>query len=135
MTPDEARELFSAAWDGELDEAERAAFDALLEADAELRSEWEEFRDLLREAHEVAESDEAEAPDLLPGVQQRLRVRSRGRFYRDRFAAEATGGRTMLPLLLGLAMFVAVAVAWLTLHVVHVEPASPAPSAPAAPAP
>src|SRR5690606_13418108 len=36
MTPDEARELFSAAWDDELDDAKRAAFEATLASNAPL---------------------------------------------------------------------------------------------------
>lgn len=126
MTPDEARKLFSAALDDELDEEKRAAFEAALASSAPLASEWDEFRELMREAHQLGE-EEDETPDLLAGVQRRLRVRSRGRFYRDRFATESHG-RSMLPIVLGLVMLLAVAVAWITMRFVRVE-APPTPPA------
>lgn len=133
MRADEARDLFSAAWDGELDAARRAELDAALAADPQLRAEWEEFTEMLRQAQSLGEGDEDETPDLLAGVQTRLRVRSRGRFYRDRFATQATN-RSMVPIVLGLIMLAVVALAWLTLHVVRVDAPADAPTeAPATP--
>ena len=124
MTSDEARELFSAAHDGEIDAETKRAFELALAADAELEAEWKEFTELLREARAIAEEDEeTDAPDLLGGVQARLRVRSRGRFYRDRFASDASG-KTMLPILLGVVMLLVIAIAWLTIHVVQVQDAA-----------
>ena len=120
MTPDEARERFSAAWDGELAAEDKAAFDAALAADPALAAEYEEFSQLLREAHAMAEDDDEEVPDLLGGVQNRIRARSRGRFYRDRFATESRA-RSTLPIMLGIVMLVIVAIAWLTIHVVQVD--------------
>jgi len=123
MTPDEARDLFSAAYDGELDAERRAAFDAALEADADLRTEWEGFRAMLDEAHSL-DADEGPTPDLLAGVQTRLRERSRGRFYRDRFATRSSLGRSVFPILLGLVMLLVVVIAWLAMNYIDVEPAA-----------
>lgn len=122
MTSDEARELFSAAYDGELDEAQKRDFDAALAADEELAVEFRELEALLREASAMGEEGEEAAPDLLAGVQKRIRARSRGRFYRDRFASEARA-RSMLPVYLGVAMLLLIAIAWLTVHVVRVDDA------------
>ena len=123
MTSDEARELFSAAYDGELDEAQKRDFDAALASDEELAAEYRELEALLREASAIGNEDADAAPDLLAGVQKRIRVRSRGRFYRDRFASEAKA-RSMVPIYLGIAMLLLIAIAWLTLHVVRVDDAA-----------
>lgn len=88
MTSQEARELFSAAYDAELDPPTQAAFDAALAADAALATEYAEFRTLLTAAAQDS-TPPGPTPDLLPGVQRRLRARSRGRFYRDRFSERA----------------------------------------------
>lgn len=110
MTADEVRELFSAAYDGELDAQQKPAFEAALARDAELAGEYAAFRAML----EGARNDPAEtpAPDLLPGVQRRLRARSRGRFYSDKFA-ERAGIGLWNPLLFAVAMVAVVALAWL----------------------
>jgi len=121
MTPDEARELFSEAYEGELSPERREAFDAALEADPELGADWEEFRALLDGAHAMAGEGEGDEPDLLGGVQRKIRARSRGRFYRDRFAASSRATGTSLPLVLGVAMLLLLAVAWIMLHFVDVE--------------
>jgi anti-sigma factor RsiW len=120
VTADEARELFSAAYDGELDGDEQRAFDAALAADPALGKEYEELRALLNEAHALEQKDDLEVPDLLAGVQHKIRARSRGRFYRDRFAAES-GPRSLLPILMGGVMLLVVAVVWLMLHYAEVE--------------
>ncbi|MEO1272849.1 MAG: zf-HC2 domain-containing protein [Myxococcota bacterium] len=83
-------ETFSAYIDGELEEAEREAFEAQLAEDAELRSEFEEFRETihaLRSIHAVAVE---EPPQLDPDAFARklegtIRNRSRGRFFHDDF--------------------------------------------------
>ncbi len=120
MTADEARELFSAAYDGELAAAEQAAFEAALAADATLRAEYDELRAVLDEAHRLELADDEAPPDLLVGVQTRLRARSRGRYYRDRFA-ERAGPKALTPLIVASVMLLIVAVAWLSLYYVHVE--------------
>lgn len=133
MTRDEARENFSAAFDGELGDA-RADFDALLREDAELREEYEEFVQLLRETQSLAldedrpEADGAPTPDLLAGVQKKLRVRSGGRFYRDRFSEGAARGLSV-PMLLAAVMLLVlvglfVALNWTTV----IDPPSPRPA-------
>lgn len=118
MTPEEAKELFSAAYDGELDEAQQRAFDAALASDPALGQQYTQFSDTLAAAAAAADSSSAQAadegPDLLAGVQQRLRTRSRGRFYADRFAER--GGKGLLsPFALALIMAALCALAWFAL--------------------
>lgn len=110
MTPDEARELFSAAFDQELDEAQAPAFAAALAADAELAREYEAFVVTVTQAQVEAAS--AKVPDLLPAVQRRLRARSRGRFYADRFA-ERLGSGWLQPVTLAIGMLLLLGLAWL----------------------
>ncbi|HKU44448.1 MAG TPA: hypothetical protein VJR89_40085 [Polyangiales bacterium] len=117
MTSEQARELFSAAYDAELDAPTREAFDSALASDAALAAEYAEFRSLLEAAAEEP-GPAAHAPDLLPGIQRRLRARSRGRYYGDRFAERAgLGARS--PLLLAAIMLVLAGLAWLALRVVQ----------------
>jgi anti-sigma factor RsiW len=117
MTSQEARELFSAAYDAELDAAQQAEFDRALAQDHALATEYDEFRQLLAAAGEDSDAPIA-TPDLLPGVQHRLRVRSRGRFYRDRFSERAgLGARS--PLILAMVMLALGALIWLAWRVVN----------------
>lgn len=81
MTQDEARDLFSDHYDGTLDPLTRARLQAMFDKDAELRAEYEAFSAVIAASHDV-ETD----VDLLEGVQQKLRVRSNGRFYGTRFS-------------------------------------------------
>jgi anti-sigma factor RsiW len=115
MTSEQARELFSAALDGELDAGEREAFDRALHDDAALAQEYTAFRATFEHARAATaparEPDAAPTPDLLPGVQRRLRQRSRGRFYGDRFSERLGRGLTQ-PLLLALIMVALLALAW-----------------------
>jgi anti-sigma factor RsiW len=108
MTAGQARELFSEAYDGELDAAQAEAFAAALAADPALAREYDAFVVTL----ELARHPDAREPNLLPGVQQKLRARSRGRFYADRFA-ERAGSRLLQPLPLALALLALLALAWL----------------------
>jgi hypothetical protein len=134
MNRDEARENFSAAFDGELGEA-RAAFDALLAEDAELREEYEEFAQLLRETQSLAfdealpEAGGAPTPDLLAGVQRKLRVRSGGRYYRDRFSERSVRGLSV-PVLVAALMLVVLVVWFVALNWTTVveAPSAPAPA-------
>jgi hypothetical protein len=114
MTREEARDLFSAAWDGELGDA-RAEFDALLAADAALRAEYDALTQSRAQAGSPLASDSEPAPDVLAGVQRKLRARSGGRFYRDRFSERAARGVSW-PLLLAAAMFALLAAAFLALE-------------------
>ncbi|MFW5921077.1 MAG: anti-sigma factor family protein [Polyangiales bacterium] len=120
MTPDEARDQFSAAYEGELSPEQREAFDEALERDADLRAEYESFRSTMGGMRRLGASDEEPSVDVLGGVQRKLRTRSRGRFYRDRFAQKSGVGRWM-PLILGIAMLLVIAVAWMALHFVQVQ--------------
>lgn len=112
MTGDEAREAFDAAFEGELDPAARAAFEAALAEDAALRDEYEDFARTLRALRGIGVRDsEVETPQaLVEGVERKLRVRSRGRFYRDRYASARREER-VLPFILAVVVFVLLIVA------------------------
>lgn len=97
MTSDEARDLFSEALEGDLDEAQQEEFDAALAADEELRVEYDEFVDTFALVSKMGEPEAIEVPNLLPKIQDRIRRRSRGRYYRDQFSRRA-GPSWMLPL-------------------------------------
>lgn len=114
MSPEEARDAFSEAFEDELDPARQKAFEAALAADDELRMEYASFVETLQLVRGLGEDDHA--PDLLTGVQERLRKRSRGRYYRDRFAQRAAGGGWVLALLLAMASVLVLATAWYALH-------------------
>jgi len=116
MTPQEARESFSAAYDAQLAGDEQLAFDAALARDPALAAEYAEFRALLQSA---GMDLTAPVPDLLPGVQRRLRARSRGRFYGDRFA-ERAGSGLRNPLSVLVAMLILGGLAWVALRLVNV---------------
>jgi anti-sigma factor RsiW len=118
MTPDEARELFPDALDGALSVAQQRAFDAALGEHPELKAEWAELRDLMSETAAIAEADAAVAPsvDLLRGVQTKLRRRSGGRFYRDRFSRDVGRGAQMWPLVAATVMLLVLGTAWYVLH-------------------
>lgn len=120
MTSDEAKELFSAAYDDLLDEDDRALFFAALADDEALSDEYDEFTALLRNASGLTDETEDLEIDLLSGVQSKLRDRSGGRFYRDRFS-RTTGPGSTLPLALAVLMILMLAVAWAGLHFVQVE--------------
>ena len=124
MTSDEARDLFGDAIEGTLDPAQKDALDAALAADPELREELEAYRAVVGGAARLANEDEP-APDLLHGVQSRLRKRSRGRFYRDRFAEQARP-RSVLPLLAGILVALLAAAAWMATQSFIVIEAPPA---------
>lgn len=127
MTGDEAREKFSAAYDGELAGDDKAAFEAALSADAELAKEYEEFRALLRETSALSIEPPPPPPDFVASVQRKIRARSRGRFYRDRFS-QTSGTRGILPILVGIAMLVVLGIAWLTMQYSVVEHRDRAPA-------
>jgi anti-sigma factor RsiW len=127
MTANEARELFSAALDGELTPEEQQGLAAALEQDPRLRAEYREFIACNHGLRQAAAAS-APVPDLLPGVQSRLRARSRGRFYADRFA-ERSGTRWQPTVLFALLMLALLALCWLGVSwfegAVHVAPAPP----------
>lgn len=134
MNRDEAREKFSAAMDAELGDA-RVQFEELLAQDAELREEYAQFVALFRETQALSldrdarDVEDGPTPDLLAGVQRKLRVRSGGRFYRDRFSERSVRGLSIPMLLAGL-MLVALLALFLMLNwttVLDASPPSPSP--------
>lgn len=131
MTSEEARELFSEAFEGDLEEERKAAFLAALEADAELKAEYDDFVETFQLVAKIGE-DAQPPPDLLRGVQERLRKRSRGRYYRDRFSRRA-GPAWMLPVILVVAVVTVLAVAWFALQTTVMLDESTAPPAPPSP--
>lgn len=93
MTPEEARKLFDAAFDGELSAEEQRAFAEALASDAVLQADYQAQRAVREATAKLA--DATEGVDLLAAVQHKLRARSGGKFYRDRFAERAPrGGRS-----------------------------------------
>lgn len=113
MTSQEAREHFSDAYEGDLSSDTLSDFEAALSADAALSSEYASFQDLLQNAEQHAGPVGA-TPDLLRGVQKRLRGSTRNRFYGDRLGA-IFGRGGISPLLLGMCIVALVALLWLTL--------------------
>ncbi|MCC7538560.1 MAG: hypothetical protein IT379_20215 [Deltaproteobacteria bacterium] len=113
MSPDEARDAFGDAHDGLLDDETRAAFEAALETDEALRAEFARYQELCRAAASLDEG--GPTPDLLQGVQKKIRERSGGRFFRDRYSERARAG-TPLPIVLAAAMLVVLLVAWVLLE-------------------
>jgi anti-sigma factor RsiW len=110
VTAEQARELFSAAWDGQLEDARQSEFDAALDRDSALAAEYTAFCTTLDAVGATAGA--AAAPDLLQGVQKRLRSRSGGRYYKDRFAERSGVGRYAPWLLLG-ALTLLLGILWL----------------------
>lgn len=117
MTAEQIRESFSAALDGELDAEAQRAFDAALSADAALAAEYRAFAQFYAELRTIGNENppESPVPDLLPGVQRRLRSGSRGRYYRDRFA-ERLGSGWPPTLVIGVVMLALVALTWIGLQ-------------------
>ncbi len=125
MTPTEARERMDAALDGELSPQEQADFERALAADTSLREEYEDLSHLIEETRALGAQPAVQGVDLLAGVQKRLRERSGGKFYRDRFA-EARGKKrglesTTWMLLLALIVLLAVS-AWLAFDAGFLSP-------------
>jgi hypothetical protein len=114
VTSEEARELFSEAFEDDLEEDRKTAFLGALDADAELKAEYDDFVETFALVGKIGE-DVQPPPDLLRGVQERLRKRSRGRYYRDRFSRRA-GPAWMLPMILVVTVLTVLAVAWFALQ-------------------
>jgi hypothetical protein len=112
MTSEAARALFERALDGTLDANVQADFERTLAEDPTLSEEFAGLASLRRAAREL--SGQAPSVDLLGGVQAKLRARSGGKFYRDRFAERRDSGSVTW--MLALASLVLIAVAgWLVL--------------------
>ena len=110
LTAEQARARFDAALDGELDADERARFDAALADDAELRAEYERHRSVLAATKLLGE--QVPSVDLLSSVQHKLRARSGGRFYRDRFSERRTTHGTLWVVMAISAAFVLATLGW-----------------------
>lgn len=111
MTSTEAREQFSAAYEAELSDVERTAFEAALSSDPNLAAEYQRFVDMLSVTRRIA-AQPTPAPDLLPSIQARIRKRTRGRFYRDR-QADKTGLQLAMPILITGAVILICGVVWM----------------------
>ena len=98
LSPDDAEALFSAAYDHDLDAQEQAAFDATLQENPELAERYRVFCRTLETLKGADPAKSVPAPDLLRGVQGRLRKRSGGRYYADRFSQRSGWGMRQLSL-------------------------------------
>lgn len=116
MNSNEARDLFSEAFEGDLDEERRGAFDQALADDDELSAEYEDFVETFQMMGRLAAPESVQAPNLLPRIQERIRRRSGGRYYRDRFAKRTTGPGFMMPLIAAIAVLVVLGIAWYALQ-------------------
>ena len=140
MTDDEVRERFSAYHDRELPADEHERVRAALEASPALAQEYAAFGEMLGALTGVDPAAPPAPPrhaargddPIIAGVHRRLRVRSGGKFYADRWSRAAG----IFPLeLLAAILFVGLVVAYCALTMVSVESAGQAPApAPAAPA-
>ncbi|MFW5875689.1 MAG: hypothetical protein ACOCXM_03015 [Myxococcota bacterium] len=109
MDRNEARDRFSDAFEGALADEERAGFEAALGRDPELRADYEAFAATVRSTHALGRT--RPRADLTAGVQDELRRRSRGRYYRDRFSRRPPGHHAVAWVLAGLALVV-LSAAW-----------------------
>lgn len=109
MTHDDVRAQFSDAADGELSPEAQRAFDAALEDDATLKREYERFRTVLATTRALKKAPAV--PNLVPAVQERIRIRSGGKFFRDRFAT-SDPARVNVALILAVVMLLVIGVAW-----------------------
>ncbi|MBI2392490.1 MAG: zf-HC2 domain-containing protein [Deltaproteobacteria bacterium] len=130
MPHEEAVGLLDALRDGELEGDEAARVEAHLETCERCRAVEAALGGGLRRV--VNAGDAAKEPDLLPGVQRRLHLRSRGKFYaRD----DAQRGPSSWPLLIAsVALLVALAAGYIALGQIGAATTAPsaAPSASAA---
>lgn len=116
MTTDEARDLFSEAFEGDLDEERKTAFDAALREDEALAADYADFVETFRMMRGLAEPESVQAPNLLPRIQERIRRRSGGRYYRDRFSKRAGGPGWAMPVLAAFAVLIVLSIAWFALQ-------------------
>ena len=122
MTADEARDHFSEAYEGELTGDTKVAFEAALAGDPALSSEYDAFADMLRSAEQHV-GPVGPTPDILRGVQKRLRGGAGSRFYSDRLS-RIFGRGGINPILLGMCIVALVGLLWLTMDYLQRLPAN-----------
>lgn len=121
MDSNEARDLFSEAYEGDLEGERIDAFEKALAEDDDLKAEYDDFVQTLEMVHDLGNADDGlPPPDLLRGVQERLRNRSKGRYYRDRFAQRASMS-WMLSVMLAVTVLFLVGAAWYVTQAMLVE--------------
>lgn len=120
MTEEEIRDLFSEAYEEELEPERQQEFDAALAQHPALAQEYAEFVELFDRTHAM-DTGGAAPPNLLLGVQRKLRERSRGRYYRDVFAEKQKQTIGWLPILLAFLIIFLTALAYFGLHYVQLE--------------
>ena len=114
LHPEQARALFQRALDQELTPGQQRALEAALARDAALTAELDALRRVMEETAKL--SHNVPTVDLLSSVQSKLRTRSGGRFYRDRFA-ERRGRGALLPWAVAASMLVVfMTVVWFVLE-------------------
>jgi anti-sigma factor RsiW len=124
---EEAVGLLDALRDGELEPAEAARVEAHVRDCERCRTVEALLGGGLRAA--VTTGAAEDVPDLLPGVQRRLRLRSRGRYYGQ--ARRATGPSSWALVIASLAILLALAASYALLG--HVAGPGPAPDPPQGP--
>ena len=113
LSSEAARALFQRALDDDLNLEEKAQLEQALASDKELARELTVLRELVAATSALSATPSV---DLLSSVQHKLRVRSGGRFYRDRFA-EQQGQKSTLAWVLGATFLVLLAtVLWLSVR-------------------
>jgi hypothetical protein len=111
MSPDEARELFSDAYEKSLAVDQMRAFESALQAHVELADEYAAF---CRTLELMRQRPQPTPPNLLPGIQRRLKMNKRGETLRKRFGM---GG--VHPVALGLLMLALAGLAWVAFQLLQ----------------
>jgi anti-sigma factor RsiW len=126
LAHEEAVGLLDALRDGELDATEAARVEAHLETCDRCRAVESALGGGLRKA--VTSGLAADEPNLLPGVQKRLRLRSRGRFYGREEPTRKIGISPWPLLVASVAILIALAVGYVTLGQVGNATSAPGPA-------
>lgn len=114
MSPEEARDLFSDAYEGGLAPDVKRVFEAQLAADELLAAEYAAFRralELMRQRPRV------QSPNLLPGVRRRLR--RRGRMYSWPLLQRLGFSGLIHPFALGLLMLALLGLGYIALRLIE----------------